>query len=43
MFVKGPVLVRLVNQTSARIGEAAFAALAVTAAESIRGEIPPAP
>jgi hypothetical protein len=43
VFVKGPVLVRLVNQTSTAIGEVPFAALAATAAESIRAEIPPAP
>jgi hypothetical protein len=43
VFVKGPALVRLVNQTSATIGEVAFAALASTAADAIRAEIPPAP
>lgn len=43
VFAKGPVLVRLVNQTSATIGQATFAALAATAAEAVRAEIPPAP
>ena len=43
VFAKGPVLVRLVNQTSATIGEVPFAALATTAADAIRAEIPPAP
>jgi hypothetical protein len=43
VFVKGPALVRLVNQTSATIGDVAFAALATTAADAIRAEIPPAP
>jgi hypothetical protein len=42
-FTKGPVLVRLVNQTSATIGEVPFAALAASAADAIRAEIPPAP
>jgi hypothetical protein len=35
VFATGPLLVRLVNQTSTTIGEAAFAALATTAADSI--------
>ena len=43
VFVKGPVLVRLVNQTDATIGEVPFAALAATAAEAIRAEVPPEP
>ena len=43
VFVKGPVLVRLVNQTDATIGEVPFAALAATAAEAIRAEVPPVP
>ncbi|HEX5015300.1 MAG TPA: hypothetical protein VFV72_14205 [Candidatus Limnocylindrales bacterium] len=43
VIAKGPVLIRLVNQTSATIGQAAFVALATTAADAIRAEIPPAP
>ena len=43
VFIKGPVLVRLVNQTDATIGEVPFAALAATAAEAIRAEVPPEP
>ena len=43
VFTKGPVLVRLWNQTSATIGRAAFRALAVDVALHIRAEIPPAP
>lgn len=35
VFSKGPVLVRLLNQTPATIGPAAFTALATTAAEAI--------
>lgn len=35
VFAKGPLLVRLVNQTSTTIGEAAFAALATRAADAI--------
>ena len=43
IVAKGPVLLRLINQTSATIGQAVFAALAATAADAIRAEIPPAP
>jgi len=43
VFTKGPVIVRLWNQTEATIGMEPFAALAATAAEAIRAEIPPAP
>ena len=35
MFTDGPVLVRLLNQTPATIGQPAFTALATTAAEAI--------
>jgi hypothetical protein len=43
VFTKGPVLVRLWNQTSATIGSEKLTALATTVADSIRTEIPPAP
>jgi hypothetical protein len=43
VFTKGPVIVRLWNQTSATIGRAAFAKLATAAANAIHAEIPPAP
>ena len=43
VFVKGPVLVRLVNQSPTTIGEVPFAALAATAAEAIRAGSQPAP
>ena len=42
-FVKGPVLVRMWNQTPATIGRAAFEALAKGVANAIHAEIPPAP
>ena len=43
VFTKGPVVVRIWNQTSGTIGMAPFMALAETAAAAIRAEIPPAP
>lgn len=43
VFTKGPVVVRIWNQTSATIGMDPFASLATAAAEQIRAEIPPAP
>jgi hypothetical protein len=42
-FVKGPVLVRLWNSTSATIGRADFEAFARGVANAIHAEIPPAP
>jgi hypothetical protein len=42
-FVKGPVLVRLWNSTTATIGRADFEAFARNVASAIHAEIPPAP
>jgi hypothetical protein len=42
-FTKGPVLVRLWNQTSATIGRSEFVDLAQGVANAIHAEIPPAP
>jgi hypothetical protein len=43
VFTKGPVVVRLWNQTTATVGSVSFTTLATGAAAAIRAEIPPAP
>jgi hypothetical protein len=43
VVAKGPVLIRLVNEVPVNLGQEAFSALAATAADAIRAEIPPAP
>ena len=43
VFTKGPVVVRIWNQTTGTIGMAQFHVLAEGAAAAIRAEIPPAP
>lgn len=41
VFTKGPVIVRLWNQTDAAVGQAAFADLAGSAADAIEAEVRP--